>query len=77
MGEGSYIRIQNKSSYAVDMKVVEGKSVDEVGMDAIQGQISPNEQLPNNGEQPFGDGRRISILKVMSDSSFKVMVTSI
>lgn len=63
MGEGAYIRIQNKSSYAVDMKVVEGKSVDEVGMDAIQGEIAPNEQLPNNGEQPFGDGRRYQYIE--------------
>ena len=45
------------------MKVVEGKSVDEVGMDAIQGEISQNEQLPSNGEQPFGDGRRYQYIE--------------
>jgi len=45
------------------MKVVEGKSVDEVGMDAIQGEISPNEQLPSNGEQPFGDGRKYQYIE--------------
>eukprot|EP00934_Nitzschia_sp_Nitz4_P000940 Nitzschia sp. Nitz4//scaffold9_size221794//55570//56967//NITZ4_001332-RA/size221794-processed-gene-0.316-mRNA-1//-1//CDS//3329560959//940//frame0 len=54
-GEGGYIRIQNNSSVAVEIKVVEGRNVDDMGMDKIVGTIAPCEQLPTEGKMPFAD----------------------
>mmetsp|Transcript_32185 Transcript_32185/g.68113 ORF Transcript_32185/g.68113 Transcript_32185/m.68113 type:complete len:101 (-) Transcript_32185:5-307(-) len=63
MGEGAYIRVQNKSQHAVEIKVVEGSKVDERGMNKIQGTIEPGEQLPLNGETPYDDGRRYQYIE--------------
>ena len=59
MGEGAYIRIQNKSNHEVDTRLIEGAKVDENGMSSIQGIIAPGHQLPlpSNSETPFNDGR--------------------
>lgn len=58
MGEGAYIRIQNKSSHAVTLSVLDTTKVHSDGLDAIQGTVKPGRQLPQNGEEPFNDGRR-------------------
>jgi len=65
MGEGAYVRIQNKSKIPVEMKVREGKKVDEAGMDRIQGVVQPNHQLPpdGTGETPFGAGKRYQYIE--------------
>ena len=52
-GEGGYIRIQNLSSVEVEVKTVEGRNVDDMGMDKITGLIGPGEQLPKEGQNPF------------------------
>ena len=54
MGEGGYIRIQNKSQHKVEIKVIQGRSVDSRGMTDIQGVIAPGQQLPKNGENKYG-----------------------
>ena len=55
-GEGGYIRIQNKSSVEVEIKIVDGrKNIDDVGMDKIVGIIKPGESLPKEGQNPFDD----------------------
>jgi len=54
MGEGGYIRIQNKSNHTVTIKVIKGRSVDNRGMSDIQGTIAPGGQLPENGENKYG-----------------------
>jgi len=64
MGEGAYIRIQNKSQHAVEIKVVEGTKIDGRGIDEIQGVIEAGEQLPaHGGETPFGDSRRYQYIE--------------
>ena len=45
-GEGGYLRIQNKSDIEVEIKIVEGRNVDDMGMDKIVGIIGPGKQLP-------------------------------
>ena len=63
MGEGAYIRIQNKSSHPVSIQVVEGTKVDETGMTQIQGEIEPGQQLPTAGETPYGDERNYQYIE--------------
>jgi hypothetical protein len=54
MGEGGYIRVQNKSTYDVTVKVTEGRRVDDRGMKEIQGPIAVGGQLPVTGKSKFG-----------------------
>ena len=54
MGEGGYVRIQNKSTHNVTIRVIQGQSVKSSGMNDIQGVIPPGQQLPKNGENKFG-----------------------
>jgi hypothetical protein len=55
MGKGAYIRIQNKSTYDVNVELGKRRSVDNVGMDEIQGPIPAGAQLPDGGgEDKFG-----------------------
>jgi hypothetical protein len=63
MGDGAYIRIQNKSHHAVEIKVVQGSNVDETGMNKIQGKIKPGQQLPTQGETPYQDNRRYQYIE--------------
>lgn len=61
-GEGGYIRVQNKSSVEVTVKVQEGaENVDGLGLDALEGVIATQAQLPTEGKSPFedddGDGK--------------------
>ena len=63
MGEGAYIRIQNKSQHAVSVQVIEGSKVDETGMNEIQGEIEPGQQLPAEGETPYEDDRRYQYIE--------------
>jgi len=72
MGEGAYIRIQNKSSTPVKMMVVEGRKVDEAGMDSLQGVVQPGQQLPpaGEGETPFGPGNKGSYRYIEGDVRF-------
>jgi len=55
-GEGGYIRIQNKSSFEIEIQVKEGRNVDDMGMDQIQGVLAAGDQLPTEGKQLFDDG---------------------
>jgi len=54
MGEGGYIRIQNRSTHKVEMKIQKGRSVDEVGLGSIQGVVEPGTQLPKQGQAKYG-----------------------
>jgi hypothetical protein len=54
--QGGYIRIQNNSSIEVEIKLVEGRNVDDMGLDQIVGTLSPGEQLPTNGTERSGGG---------------------
>jgi hypothetical protein len=63
MGEGAYIRIQNKSKHAVSIQVIEGAKVDDAGMAQIQGDLEPCSQLPTEGEAAFGDERRYQYIE--------------
>ena len=54
--EGGYIRIQNKSRFKVQIKVVKGPRVDQRGLSDIQGLVAPGGQLPLEGETKFGGG---------------------
>lgn len=63
MGEGAYIRIQNKSKHAVSIQVIEGAKVDDAGMAQIQGDLEPGCQLPTEGEAAFGDERRYQYIE--------------
>ena len=38
-------------------KVIEGAKVDDAGMDRIQGEVEPGQQLPPDGDKHFGDDR--------------------
>jgi hypothetical protein len=62
-GEGGYIRIQNKSSVDVEIKVVEGRNVDDMGMEKIQGTIAPGDQLPVKGKERFEGGAQYQYIE--------------
>ena len=49
-GQGAYIRIQNKSSIEVEIKLVKGRKIDDQGLDSIAGNVGPGEQLPREGQ---------------------------
>lgn len=66
-GEGGYIRIQNKSSVTVEIKVLEGRNVDEQGMDKIVGKIAPGEQLPVDGTERERNGTSIQYQYIEGD----------
>lgn len=55
-GQGGYIRIQNKSRIDVEVKLIEGRNVDDMGLDKIVGTIGPGKQLPKDGGTKFGGG---------------------
>lgn len=53
--EGGYIRVQNRSTHQVELKILEKKNVDDMGIDEIQGVMEPGSHLPTEGKQPFED----------------------
>jgi hypothetical protein len=56
MGEGGYIRIQNKSTFDATVSIVKGRNVDDRGLNDIVGPIASGGQLPIKGKTKFGEG---------------------
>lgn len=64
MGKGAYIRIQNKSTFDVEVELGNTRSVDDVGMEDIQGSLPSGAQFPlEGGEDKFGDGNRYQYIE--------------
>ena len=57
MGEGAFIRIQNKSEFDVTVEFENLRNVAEGGMDKMQGAIAAGAQLPEEGETKFDGGQ--------------------
>lgn len=49
-GQGAYIRIQNKSTQIVTVKLIEGRNIEDAGLDKLEGVLKPHQQLPAQGK---------------------------
>jgi hypothetical protein len=56
MGEGAYIRIQNKSTHDVTISLGSTRGVDDQGLAEIQGPMAPDSALPKGTEATFMGG---------------------
>ena len=55
-GQGAYIRIQNKSSKGVKVQLIEGRNMDDRGLDKLSGSLKPGQELPTQGKKMYGGG---------------------
>eukprot|EP00429_Kryptoperidinium_foliaceum_P025007 CAMPEP_0176147498 /NCGR_PEP_ID=MMETSP0120_2-20121206/75192_1 /TAXON_ID=160619 /ORGANISM="Kryptoperidinium foliaceum, Strain CCMP 1326" /LENGTH=447 /DNA_ID=CAMNT_0017484117 /DNA_START=65 /DNA_END=1408 /DNA_ORIENTATION=- len=61
-GQGALIRISNQSSKTVEIKLIEGRKIDDMGLDRLQGTLEPGQQFPSEGGREH-KGRRYQYIE--------------